>query len=224
MDNKGYELIRGERCYLETASNRDIQSFLSWENDPILARNQGRFAEIKTEEDLKKYIDEQTRNHNYIFSINTVVEQQEIIIGRIDLSVDWKNRSGQIGNIGVKAPFSMDPISKWDHDTEALRLVSDFAFNGLGLHSLSSTIYKFNPYILKCAEYVGYKNCGTIHDKFYYLGQYHDALIVEMSENEFREKYNDYTCLTSPDEECMREYEKTIAEVEAEQRETEQQA
>lgn len=216
----GYELIKGEKCYLATASDWDIQTFLNWENDPIFARNQGRYAEIKTEEDLKQYIDEQTRNHNYIFSINTVVKryEREELIGRIDLSVDWKNRSGQIENFYSNSKFSLNPVKCEDREVEALRLVNDFAFNGLGLHSLSSTIYKFNPYILKCAEFVGYKICGTLHDKFYYLGQYHDAVLVEMTENEYREKYKNITHLSSPEDECRLVYDgKSIAEVEAEQ-------
>jgi RimJ/RimL family protein N-acetyltransferase len=92
-------------------------------------------------------------------------------VGTISLSkIDWICHNGEIGYMLCK--------EYWGHGiaSEAVSLISDYAFNRLNLHKVEAGVIEGNIGSIKVLEKNGFKEYGRIPDDYYLEGKYHNVI------------------------------------------------
>jgi RimJ/RimL family protein N-acetyltransferase len=94
------------------------------------------------------------------------------------------NRSAMLGIVvGAK----MD----WDKGFggEATRLLLDYAFNLLNLHSVMLGTFEFNQRAVRAYEKIGFHRIGVRREARIIAGKQWGVILMDMLESEFRQKY-----------------------------------
>src|SRR4051794_14794837 len=71
------------------------------------------------------------------------------------------------------------------YGTEATRLMLDYAFSILGLHSVMLTVYAFNRAAIRAYEKAGFRECGRRRECHWMGGQRWDAIFMDCVSSEF---------------------------------------
>jgi RimJ/RimL family protein N-acetyltransferase len=71
------------------------------------------------------------------------------------------------------------------YGTEAMRLLLDYAFTVLGLHSVMLTVFEYNHAGRRCYEKVGFREMGRRRQSRWYLGRLWDEIHMDILEPEF---------------------------------------
>ena len=179
---KYFKKLIGERIYLSPRSTEDAEKFTEWMNDFEVTDYTGRSGAIMSLEGEKKYLQEDS-NPEATFSIVTLDEDK--LLGSVGLeSINHQNRTATLGIfIGDK-----DYRSK-GYGTEAIRLLLDYGFNYMNLHSIKLELMSFNERALKCYKKCGFKETGRIRENKFINGKYYDIITMDILENEFTESY-----------------------------------
>jgi RimJ/RimL family protein N-acetyltransferase len=179
---KYFKKLIGERIYLSPRNIEDVEKFTEWMNDFEVTDYTGRSGQIMSLEGEKKYLEENS-NPEATFSIITL--DNDKLIGTVGLeSIDHLNRTATLGIfIGDK-----DYLSK-GYGTEAIRLLLDYGFNYMNLHSVKLNLMRFNERALKCYKKCGFKETGKIRENKFINGKYYDTIAMDILENEFTESY-----------------------------------
>jgi RimJ/RimL family protein N-acetyltransferase len=179
---KYFKKLIGERIYLSPRNIEDVEKFTEWMNDFEVTDYTGRSGQIMSLEGEKKYLEENS-NPEATFSIITL--DNDKLIGTVGLeSIDHLNRTATLGIfIGDK-----DYLSK-GYGTEAIRLLLDYGFNYMNLHSVKLNLMRFNERALKCYKKCGFKENGKIRENKFINGKYYDTIAMDILENEFTESY-----------------------------------
>ena len=145
---KYFKKLLGDRIYLSPRSIEDAEKFTEWMNDFEVTDYTGRSGQILSLQGEKNYL-EGNSNPEATFSIITLDDDK--LIGTVGLErIDHLHRTATLGIfIGDK-----DYLSK-GYGTEAIRLLLDYGFNYMNLHSVKLHLLSFNERALKC-----YKKCG----------------------------------------------------------------
>lgn len=108
---------------------------------------------------------------NLRFAIITVGQEFDEYIGTISLhDIDWISRRGEVGYLICKEFWGKGIAS------EAVQLVTDYAFNRLNLHKVEAGVVEGNIGSVKVLEKNGYKEYGRIPDSHYLEGKYHNVI------------------------------------------------
>lgn len=75
------------------------------------------------------------------------------------------------------------------YGTEAIRLLLDYGFNYMNLHSVKLELMSFNERALKCYKKCGFKETGRIRENRFINGNYYDTITMDILEREFTESY-----------------------------------
>lgn len=133
-------VIIGKRIILRKLKVSDTdEKYLSWINDLEV----NRFLESRFEkwniEKLKNYVKKINENSNYIFSA-IILKDKNRHIGNIKIGP--VNKHHKFADIGV----IIGEKSAWGkgYATEAIQILSDYAFSNLGLHKLTAGCYGNN--------------------------------------------------------------------------------
>ncbi|MGN1330266.1 MAG: GNAT family N-acetyltransferase [Clostridia bacterium] len=179
---KYFKKLLGDRIYLSPRSIEDVEKFTEWMNDFWVTDYTGRSSVVMSLEGERKYLQENS-NPEATFSIVTLEEDK--LIGTISLEkIDHLNRTATLGIfIGDK-----DYLSK-GYGTEAIRLILDYGFNYMNLHSIKLNLMSFNERALKCYKKCGFKENGRIRENRFINGKYYDTIAMDILENEFTESY-----------------------------------
>ena len=178
-------MLIGERVKLGPIKREYIESFLKWFNDPeitqylVAYRPMTRMAEEAWMENLKN------RENDIHFSIVIPNEDgTEALIGNCGIhAIDWKNRVGEIGiAIGEKE------YQNKGYGTEALELLIDYGFRTVNLNRLELYTYSFNVRALKSYKKLGFIEEGRKRQFIWSNGSYHDAIVMSILAEEWREK------------------------------------
>ncbi|MBW1774061.1 MAG: GNAT family N-acetyltransferase [Deltaproteobacteria bacterium] len=164
--------INGERIYLRVVRPADVtEHYCSWMNDPeVNAYLESRFYP-HTMESLQDYVKEKSEDSRTVF-LAIVLKNGDRHIGNIKLGpIDWNHRRGDIGIIiGEKDCWGKGYAS------EAIGLISDYAFNKLNLHKITAGAYQTNPGALKAFLKNGFQEEGIRKQHVYCEGQYLDII------------------------------------------------
>lgn len=175
-----YKKLVGDNIYLSPLDMENVELFTRWVNDETLARGLGTIPQIMTELGERDYLEKACKNSNcYQFYI--VRKSDDKILGTYSLNeINYTHRFATVGGfIG-----EIEDRGK-GYGTEALTLISDFAFNVLNLRFLLGNIFSFNKASIKSILKVGYKQIGQIKDYYYYRGKYYDRLNFQITKEEF---------------------------------------
>ena len=179
---KYFKKLIGERIYLSPRNNEDIEKFTEWLNDFETTDYLGRSGILTTLDGEKKYL-EQNSSQEASFVIVTIKDNK--MIGTVSLeNINHINRCATLGIfIGDKEFRSKG------YGTEAIRLILEYGFKYLNLHSIRLDLLSANKRAHKCYLKCGFKDTGSSREEIFLNGKYYDKLHMDILENEFECSY-----------------------------------
>lgn len=179
---KYFKKLVGERIYLSPRNSEDFEIFTNWLNDFEISDYLGRSANVVTLDAERKYLEE---NINPQASFVIVTLDEDKMIGTVSLEkINSTSKSAVLGIfIGDK-----DYLSK-GYGTEAIKLILDYGFNYLNLHSISLHVLSCNARAIKCYKKCGFKQTGIIRENKYVNGKYYDTVCMDILKSEFVGSY-----------------------------------
>jgi RimJ/RimL family protein N-acetyltransferase len=165
--------IEGARIYLRPISVSDVDGpYYKWMNDPEVTRFlEARFSK-NTKPAMKEFVASALKNPDVLF-LAIVLKDGDRHIGNVKLGPI--NRQHTYGDVGI----IIGEKDCWGkgYATEALKLLSDYAFKTLGLHKLTAGCYAANVGSAKAFLAAGFEQEGVRKGQYISDGKYVDALI-----------------------------------------------
>jgi RimJ/RimL family protein N-acetyltransferase len=166
-------IMTGKICRLRAPTQEDIDRWLVWFNDPQVTKCLANLSiyGFTREEEVEFYNRVKSSKNDVVFTIETLKGEQ---IGTIGLHrINWEWRNAELGIvIGEKERWGKG------YCTDAMRLITKFAFDRMNLHRVYLNVSSSNPAGIKCYGKVGYKLEGTLRDNRFYDGNYEDDLVM----------------------------------------------
>ena len=174
-----YKKYESERLYLSPINVDDYQTYTKWINDETLARGISNFKFNITELGEKEWIENVCKKGEHHYSI--IRKEGDALLGTYGLELkDEVSRryhfGGFIGEVKERGK---------GYGTEALKLLTKYAFEILNAETLFSGIYSFNEASLKSAEKAGYRVAGRFRNAYFYGGKYYDEICVEITREDY---------------------------------------
>lgn len=179
---KYFKKLVGDRIYLSPRNTEDLEKFTEWMNDFQITDYTGRSGMLVTLDSEKKYLEENS-SPQATFVIVTLDKNE--MIGTVGLErINDIHRTATLGIfIGNKEYWNNS------YGTEAIRLILDYGFNYMNLHSVKLELMSFNERALKCYKKCGFKEAGRIRESRYINGKYYDTIFMDILKSEFKENY-----------------------------------
>jgi RimJ/RimL family protein N-acetyltransferase len=190
-------MISGERIVLRAWEKADIDAFMRWFNDPEVTTYLGNSHPCLSREQEERFFDEEISNR-YRYCI--VTRDEGVLIGNCALmDIDHKNRSAEVGIvIGEKDYWNRG------YGREALGLVLDIAFEGLGLNRVRLRHVDFNARGHRCYLAAGFVEEGRLRQANFVGGEFHDDIIMAvLAEDYFARKKAGAKAPGGPDGFCL---------------------
>ena len=177
--------IEGSKVYLRPVALKDAtRRYCTWLNDPVVNRQtESRYVKTKMG-DLKKYVAASLKSTaNFFFAIIEKKSERHIGNIKIDSVVTpfWDHRLGEVGLIiGEKSCWGKG------YATEAIRLVTAFAFERAGLHKLTAQCYATNLGSAKAFLRAGFIQEGARRSHVRFDGKHVDLMLFGVINPYFR--------------------------------------
>jgi len=172
--NKTNIKIDGDRIYLCEIRLSDVnQTYVNWLNDPEVNQYLETRHEMQTLNSVQEYVEKMVEKENeLLFSI--CLKKNDIHIGNIKL--------GPINLIHKYAEISLfiGDKNEWGKNlaTEAIQILSNYAFDKSELHKLTAGCYASNIGSIKAFEKVGFMIEGLWKEHYLYNGDYVDRVCL----------------------------------------------
>ena len=181
-----FRKIVGDRIYLSPrgASDEEIEKFTEWMNDFQVTDYINKSEQIMTAIGEKEWLENNARkNENKNFNIIDLNSNK--LIGAIGLEkFNWTSRNAVLGIfIGDKN------YRNNGYGTEAIKLLLEFGFKYLNLHSIRLSLLSVNERAHKCYLKCGFKDAGKSREEIFLNGKYYDKLYMDILEGEFEGDY-----------------------------------
>lgn len=181
-----YKKLIGDRIYLSPkgASDDEIQKFTEWMNDFEVTDYIGRSGNLITligEKDYLENIAKDSKNRN--FDIITLNDNK--LIGTVSLeNINFIERSAILGIFIGDKDFRNN-----GYGTEAIKLLLEYGFKYLNLHSIRLDLLAVNERAHRCYLKCGFRDTGCSREEIFLNGKYYDKLHMDILENEFDGDY-----------------------------------
>ena len=169
-------ILESDIFYLRKISIDDCnENYLKWMNDLEINKYlESRFT-THTIDSLKDFVNSMNNSdNNVLFAI--VDKESDTHIGNIKL--------GNIHPIHKYADIGLLIGDKnyWGRGiaTNAIKLVSEFAFDELNLRKVFAGVYENNIGSIKAFEKCGFKKAYVKKDNYYFEGKFIDAFVFEL--------------------------------------------
>ena len=179
-----YKKLVGQKCYLSPCRIDDAEKWAEWFNDLAVTLPLGDEAYTpSTLVSEREAIEGIIKNKAHIFSIVEI--EQDVSLGRCLLfNVDHVNRSAMLGVlIGEKTYWGKG------YGQEAIKLLLDYGFNLLNLHSIMLGVFSFNKRAIRSYQKVGFKEIGKRRQARIIGGQKFDVILMDILADEFESVY-----------------------------------
>ena len=126
-----------------------------------------------------------------LYSVSSYIRQIAlvIILTRSGLSLDLKKLK-TIGRSAILGIFIGDKEYRSNgYGTEAIKLLLEYGFKYLNLHSIKLELLAANERAHKCYLKCGFKDTGRSRDAIFLNGKYYDKLQMDILESEFEGEY-----------------------------------
>ncbi len=182
--------LESERIYLKGIELSDLSDrYVAWMNDPDISQFMETWHYPHTKDNIRKYIEAHTDNRDEPFfgimfkstgkSLNITGEYTEYIksgvhIGNCKLGpINWIHRYADVSLfIGEK------DLRGKGYGTEAINLLTDYAFNRLNLHKLRAGIYSKNGASAQAFRKAGFQFEAELRNHVFYAGEYISIYIM----------------------------------------------
>ena len=179
---KYFKKLIGDRIYLspKDASEEEIMKFTEWMNDSEVTDFTGRTALIVTPLGEKEYLENAAKDqHNRCFDI--VEQNTDKLVGTLGLEhINWIERSAVLGIFIGDKDFRNN-----GYGTEAIKLLLEYGFRYLNLHSIRLDLLSVNERAHQCYLKCGFKDTGASREEIFLNGKYYDKLHMDILETEF---------------------------------------
>ena len=174
-----YRKIVGERLYLSPFDVDDIEictKWAVWMNDRAVCDTFGGHHQLVSLSGAKKTLAELT---GYRFAMISI--DGDALIGHISLhDIDHLNRNAFLGIFIGDAEHRNK-----GYGAEAIRLVLDYGFRTLNLHSIMLSVHADNCAAIGCYKKVGFREAGRRREWIFKDGKYIDKLYMDILAHEF---------------------------------------
>lgn len=172
--------IEGELVALGPRSREHIPLFQRWINDFGTTRTLGiAMQPVTLEQETVWYDRGATDETQYGFTIYERATWRPI--GNCGLfDVDLRHRRAQVGIM-----IGASEMRGRGYGTEAMRLLLDFAFIALGLHSVMLSVYAYNPAAYRSYQKAGFREIGRRREARWYNGRFWDEIFMDVLASEF---------------------------------------
>lgn len=177
---KYYKKMCGERLYLSPVNSDEVDAYLKWMNeDKTLAVNFGQYPLMVSSKNDLNWLYEPPKNMHR-FAI--VLYDNDELIGNISLhNIDHLNRNAFIGIF-----IGGEENRNKGYGAEAIRLILDYGFKTMNMHSINLTVHADIVAGIKCYEKVGFREVGRLPEVFFINGKYVDKIYMSILESEFK--------------------------------------
>lgn len=174
-----YNKYEGERIYLSPLSLEDSSLYTKWVNDESLSSGLSNAKFIFNDINEKDWVENALRSGAYNLAVIRKQDNRPIGIYGLEVKDQVSRRYHCGGFIGEKQDRGQG------YGSEALRLITKFAFDILNAKTLFSGVFAFNQASLSHIKKAGYTVCGTFRNAYYYNGCYHDEYCIEITREDF---------------------------------------
>ncbi|MGB3328238.1 MAG: GNAT family protein [Thermomicrobiales bacterium] len=161
-----------------------IPTLARWMNDLSGLQTLGAAApRPMTVESETGWFDAISSSHDIVFLIRERATSTPIGTSSL-MEVDFRNRSAMFGlYIGEATARGKG------YGSETTRLMLDYAFNLLGLHSVRLGVAAFNPAGIRAYEKAGFRECGRWRQHWWHEGQLCDEVLMDCLAPEFNARH-----------------------------------
>ena len=168
---KYFKKLVGEKIYLSPPNEEDIEIYTKWLNDFNTTDYIGRSSEKNSK-----------KEDGATFAI--IEAKTDKLIG--SCSIDGINNISRTATLGIF--IGDDEARNKGYGTEVIKLLLDFGFNYLNLHSIQLHVMAFNKRAIRCYEKGGFKEVGRRREAYYLNGKYYDIITMDILKKEFKEE------------------------------------
>ncbi len=181
-----FKKLVGDRIYLSPkgVSDEEVQKFTEWMNDFQVTDYIGRTGQVITLSGEKEWLENSAKNREKI-DFNIIELANNKLIGTMGLmNFNWIERSAILGIFIGDEDYRSN-----GYGTEAIRLLLEYGFRYLNLHSIRLDLLEINERAHKCYLKCGFKDTGRNREEIFLNGKYYDRLHMDILENEFDGDY-----------------------------------
>lgn len=176
----------GDRIYLSPrgASADEVERFTSWMNDTEVSDYIARTSQSITLLGEQAYLEATAKDDSHR-SFNIITLDGDRHVGVVALEhFDWIGRSAVLGIFIGEAEYRSG-----GYGTEAIKLLLEYGFHYLNLHSIRLDLLSINERAHKCYKKCGFKDTGASRDAIFLNGHYYNKLHMDILEEEFSGEY-----------------------------------
>ena len=168
-----FKKIEGEKVYLSPINQDDYETYVKWLNNPNITQYLDCNDSLITLSNEKEIL-ERIGNEEFCFAI--IKKEDDTLLGNVGVTkIDYKNGRAELGIfIGDE-----DNLSK-GYGSEAIKLIINFVFSEIRLHTVMLTVFANNPRAIKAYTKCGFKEFGRRHEAIYHNGEYLDLVYMEI--------------------------------------------
>lgn len=177
-------MLTGQRVHLVPIDKANMATAIAWLADPEVNRFLLSGHEPITLEEEARWYDEMTASENdHVFEVH--VSEDDRYIGNVGLhKIDPRHRSGELGIV-----IGSKPDQERGYGRDAMVTLLRFAFGELGLHRVFLYCDPENVRAARAYRAIGFTEVGHARDAVFINDRFHDHLIFDMLEDEFRARY-----------------------------------
>ena len=174
---KYFKKLIGERVYISPMNSEDAELYTKWLNNAKITQYLSIHNGLVCIPGEREYIENFCKQE---FHMCIVKLENDELIGNIALeNIDYKNGSAELGIfIGEENNLGKG------YGTEAIKLLTNYGFKELRLHSIYLRVYDLNERAQKAYAKCGFVECGRLHEALYRDGKYHDIIYMELINKE----------------------------------------
>lgn len=178
------QFLDGERVRLGSIREDDIATLISWDDNQAFMRLMvSSPAFPRPELEQREWWQARLKAKDQ-FHLGIRLKADNQLIGTVSITqVEWNHQCAWI-SIGIGDAEARGR----GYGGEALRLALDLAFDELGLHRISLSVFAYNSAAIRLYERLGWTREGTFREYLLRDGQRHDMILYGMLAPEWRER------------------------------------
>lgn len=167
----------GQHVMLREYQSEDFSCIRQWVNDATVTRYLStRFWAPQSTVDTQEFLSRMMQSSHNAYNFVIADAKDGRYIGQLDMfRVDWRLRQGEIGMVIASAEDRGRGFG-----TEALRLLSRFAFETLGLERIELEVHMHNAAAIRCYEKAGFVLEGIKRHAYYNDGAFSDLGMMSL--------------------------------------------